>query len=322
MDMSSPLLIVENLSKVFYGKRKFPFHRTSNIRFVAVDRSSFQLNEGEILGILGPNGAGKTTLIEMLLGMLTPSSGHIQYFGKNFFKHRSEILQAISQASAYHKLPASLTVQENLEIIGRLYSIPLPLLREKIKNLLEQFGMNEFTHTRAGKLSAGQMTRVLLVKAFLTDPKILLLDEPTASLDPDVAKEVRQFIMKQQRERNLAIIITSHNMEEVAQICDRALVMQRGVIIREDTPMGLAKSAALTTVSLTVLRNIDKAISISTKNQWHFDAKDSQMRIEMDESDVPSLLKLLTKEDVDYTHIEIKKPTLEDYFLTLTGSGK
>jgi ABC-2 type transport system ATP-binding protein len=320
--MSSPLLHVENLSKVFYGKRKFPFLKTSEIRFVAVDHLSFQLKEGEILGILGPNGAGKTTLIEMLLGMLTPTAGHIHYFGKDFYKHRSEILQTISQASAYHKLPASLTVQENLEIIGRLYSIPLHVIRERIKTLLEQFGMEEFTHTRAGKLSAGQLTRVLLVKAFLTNPKILLLDEPTASLDPDIAKEVREFILRQQKERNVSIIITSHNMKEVAEVCDRALVMQRGVIIREDTPKGLAKSVALNTVSLTVLKNIDKAILLSTKNQWHYEATDSHIHVEMDESAIPSFLKLLTKEEVDYTHIEIKKPTLEDYFLTLTGSGK
>ncbi len=319
--MSHPVLKVENLTKTFYGKRKFPYFAPPEISFVAVDHVSFELGQGEILGILGPNGAGKTTLIEMLLSVLTPSSGHIYYFGKNFDTHRSEILQSLSQASAYHKLPSSLTIQENLEIIGGFYGIPRPILKERIESLLDHFEMKEFRTRRAGKLSAGQLTRVLLIKAFLTNPKIILLDEPTASLDPDIAKEVRSFILKEQRERNVSLIITSHNMKEVAEICDRALVLQRGKIIREDTPEGLAKSVALNTLTLLITHNLSKAVQIAEENRWNFSQLDGHFIVEMDENQVPKFLKSITKESVEYSHIEIKKPTLEDYFLTLTGNA-
>jgi ABC-2 type transport system ATP-binding protein len=316
--MSEAVLKVENLTKNFYGKRKYLVMPSKEVPYTAVHHLSFQLHEGEILGILGPNGAGKTTLIEMLLGMLSPTSGNIYYFGKDFYKSRSEIIRYVSHASAYHKLPSSLTIQENLEIIGGLYGIPKPLLRKKIKELLERFEMIEFRNRATGKLSAGQMTRVLLAKAFLMEPKVILLDEPTASLDPDIAAEVRSFILQQQREMKIAMILTSHNMKEVAEICDRALVMRKGSIIREDTPEGLARSVALATVLLNFTKNRDKAIKIIEKNGWHSVLVDGHLKVEIDQADVPQFLNSLAKEDVEYSHIEITKPSLEDYFMTLT----
>ncbi len=313
--MSSPVLAVKNLTKIFYGKRRFFFLRSKEPPFMAVNNLSFHLQEGEILGILGPNGAGKTTTIEMLLGTLEPTSGNISYFGKEFYKNRSEILDQVTHASAYMKLPASLTIQENLEIVGRLYGMSLNSIRRRIDRLLEQFGMEEFRGRQAGALSAGQMTRVMLVKAFLPKPKIVLLDEPTASLDPDIALEARAFILKQQREFKVSVILTSHNMREVAEICDRALVLQRGTIIQEDVPEKLAKSVALNEVSFKILQNQEKALSLLQEKKWHYSLQGSEINVEIDEALIPQLLKGLVLSGVDFSHFEIIKPTLEDYFL-------
>lgn len=320
--MSKPVLIVQNLTKIFYGKRRFFFLRSKEPPFMAVNNLSFHLNEGEILGILGANGAGKTTTIEMLLGTLEQTSGSITYFGRAFDKNRSEILNQVTHASAYRKMPSSLTVQENLEIVGLMYGMSAGSIRKRIDRLLEQFGMEEFRNRQAGALSAGQMTRVMLVKAFLPKPKIVLLDEPTASLDPDIAMEARAFILKQQREFKVAVILTSHNMQEVAEICDRALVLQRGTIIQEDIPEKLAKSVSLTEISFRVLENMDKAIQFIQEKKWHMARKDNEISVEIDEHLIPTLLKGLVLNGVEFSHLEILKPTLEDYFLYIARENE
>lgn len=314
----APVLVVESLTKKFTPKRRFFFIKNHAEPFTAVDNISFHLKEGEILGILGSNGAGKTTTIEMLLGVLTPSSGTISYFGKDFFKNTSETLQYVGHASPYNKLATFLTIQENLEIIGRLYSIPYHEIKKRIDRLLEHFGMESFRQKQAGSLSAGQLTRVMLIKAFLSYPRIVLLDEPTASLDPDIALEVRAFIKSQQNEYGVSIILTSHNMQEVAEVCNRVLVLQGGKIIQEDTPDKLAKSVAVTEVTFTNLQNVEKLIPLLQKQEWIFRMIDKKMIFDLDENDVPYLLNLFGQEGVTYTHIEIEKPTLEDYFLYIS----
>lgn len=314
----APVLVVENLTKKFHPKRRFFFLKSHNSSFTAVDNISFHLKEGEILGILGSNGAGKTTTIEMLLGVLTPTSGRILYFEKDFFKSISETLQYVGHASPYNKLATFLTIQENLEIIGRLYSIPYYEIKKRIDRLLEHFGMDTFRYKQAGSLSAGQLTRVMLIKAFLSYPRIVLLDEPTASLDPDIALEVRSFIKSQQNEYGVSIILTSHNMQEVAEVCNRVLVLQGGKIIQEDTPEKLAKSVAVTEVTFTNLQNVEKLIPLLQKQEWIFRMLEKKMIFDLDENDVPYLLNLFGQEGVTYTHIEIEKPTLEDYFLYIS----
>ena len=236
-----PVLKVDQLTKTFVSGL-WPFQKQQI--HTAVNNISFQLKKGEILGFLGPNGAGKTTTIQMLLGTLTPSSGAITYFGVDFAKQRVLALKKIGYASGYDRLPARLTVIENLDIVGRIYNISEPQCKQQIEKLLHSFGIWDLRSRQTGTLSAGQATRVMLAKAFIANPEIVLLDEPTASLDPDVAHEVRQFILKQRQELQTAVLITSHNMDEVTELCDRVLVLKNGTIIADNTPELLARSTS------------------------------------------------------------------------------
>ncbi len=174
--MASPVLEVRNLTKTFGD-------------FTAVNGISFALHPGEILGVLGPNGAGKTTTMHMLLGLITPTSGTISMFGMDLETHREAILQRVNFSSTYMSMPQSLTVEENLWVVARLYG--LPDVQRKIDDIVKKLEMGEFRHKVTRKLSSGQMTRLTLAKAFLTEPKILFLDEPTASLDPDITTRLR-----------------------------------------------------------------------------------------------------------------------------------
>lgn len=234
------MLQVKNLTK------KFPATGWSALgrgQFTAVDKISFELKKGEILGLLGPNGAGKTTTIQMLLGTLTPTSGQISYFGQDFFKHRSEVLQDVNYASAYSHLPWRLTVEENLQVYARMYGVQDR--RRRIDRLMGEFEVSELRRKTVDALSAGQRTRVTLCKAFINYPKLILLDEPTASLDPDIASRVRQFLLAQQREYQVSMLFTSHNMAEVTDVCDRVIFLKQGQIIAEDTPEKLAGDVTL-----------------------------------------------------------------------------
>lgn len=218
--MSSAVLEVRNLSKRF-GE------------FTAVDGISFEIRPGEILGLLGPNGAGKTTTIQMLLGLVTPSAGSIHMFGLDLQTHRETILQQVNFSSTYISLPYSLTVEENLSVVGRLYG--LSAISQRIDEIVKKLEMEEFRHKLTRKLSSGQMTRLTLAKAFLTEPKILFLDEPTASLDPDIAHKVRSVLLEERRASGLSVLYTSHNMREMEAMSDRIIFLQRGRIVAEGT---------------------------------------------------------------------------------------
>jgi len=207
--------------------------------FFAVDGISFEVKAGETLGFVGPNGAGKTTTIHMLLGLLTPTEGQIEILGKNFESARENILESINFVAANVFLPHNLTVKQNLTIFSMLYGRKPQI--EKIKKLLNTFHLEDFENQKAGKLSSGELSRLSLAKAFLNDPKILLLDEPTASLDPAVAAEVRQIIKKQQESFGTAIVWTSHNMREIETVCDRIIFIHHGKILAEGTPEELRK---------------------------------------------------------------------------------
>jgi ABC-2 type transport system ATP-binding protein len=308
------VLKVSNLTKTF-SSGFWPF-KTSHT-YTAVNDISLHLEKGEILGFLGPNGAGKTTTIQMLMGTLTPSSGSISYFGMDFAQHRIAALKKIGYASGYDKLPPRLTVLENLDIVGRIYGLPHKQRAEQIEGLLKFFRIWDMRERQTGTLSAGQATRVMLVKAFMSDPEIVLLDEPTASLDPDVAHEVRQFILAQSKERNVSILITSHNMDEVAELCDRVLVLKKGVIIADSTPEQLARSTSKVRVHLTVPDGLESAIDYLRSLQIVYTALASNLTIELDEHAIAQFLVSLSERKIIYSHISIDKPSLEDYFLSI-----
>lgn len=311
---SVPVLTVHSLTKIF-SSGFWPF--TTPQHHTVVNAISFQLHKNEILGFLGPNGAGKTTTIQMLLGTLTPSSGSISYFGADFEHHRKAALQKIGYASGYDKLPPRLTVLENLDIVGRIYEIPQPRRSQQIERLLNFFGIGQLRNRQTGTLSAGQMTRVMLAKAFIADPEIVLLDEPTASLDPDIAHEVRQFILAQRAERGIAMLITSHNMDEVTELCDRVLVLKQGTIIADNTPDQLAQSISKSRVHLMITQGLDQALLYLRENQLPHTVQSSQLTIEVDEHAIAELIIQLGARNVIYSQISIDKPNLQDYFLSI-----
>lgn len=192
----------------------------------AVDGISFSVQAGEIFGLLGPNGAGKTTTIQTILDVITPDSGQIEVFGLPFPTHREEILGQMNFSSSYVSLPWNLTVEENLAVFSKLYSLPSP--KQRIHELLELFSIADERKTMTGKLSSGQLTRLFLAKALLNHPRLLLLDEPTASLDPDIAQRTRELIKNLARQEKTSIIYTSHNMTEIENMCDRVAFLQHG----------------------------------------------------------------------------------------------
>lgn len=310
-----PILKVDNLTKTFTSGW-WPLQTPST--YTAVNAISFQMHKGEILGFLGPNGAGKTTTIQMLLGTLTPTTGSISYFGADFGRHRIESLRRIGYASGYDRLPAQLTVLENLHIVGRIYGMSGAERTAQIEKLLKFFRMWDKRTNQMKSLSAGQTTRVLLAKAFLANPEIVLLDEPTASLDPDVALEVRQFILAQRKERNISLLITSHNMDEVTELCDRVLVLKNGSIIADNTPEQLAQSISKAHVHLNFApAEFEKAISyFATRGTVHR-VQGSEIIIELEEHLIAQFLSDLAHSNIMYSHISIDKPTLEDYFLSI-----
>lgn len=206
---------------------------------VAVNDLSFTINAGEIYGLLGVNGAGKTTTIAMLLDLITPTSGAIEILGERYPKGRQRILSQVNFSSTYISLPLRLTVWENMRVFAGLYGIKNP--KRHIHDLLERFEIADAINKRVGDLSSGQKTRVYLAKALLNDPKVLFLDEPTASLDPDMADKTRQVLTEIRAERGTAVLITSHNMAEMEQLCDRILFIEKGKKLTEGTPSQILK---------------------------------------------------------------------------------
>lgn len=305
----------EEVLRVAGLTKKFPAKKGASF-FTVVQNVSFKLHKGEVLGILGPNGAGKTTLMHMLLSLLKPSSGTITYFGKDFFSHRSTLLQDISFASSYAQLPAQLSVRTNLDIYGQLYGISREERAQRIENYLKRFDIWNLVDKETGVLSAGQLTRVILTKAFLTHPRIVLLDEPTASLDPESAQSVRTFIQEQQKEQGLSLIITSHNMEEVRQICSRVLVLRQGEIIANDTPEALASSVSHTGVTLTTSMPQELTQWLSDRSV-PFTRNGDEIAVKINEQDLAQFLIQLTQAGISYSDLAINKPTLHDYFMAI-----
>ena len=223
-DSAEPVLAVAGLRKSYAGA-------------VAVDGISFEVRPREIVGLLGPNGAGKTTTINMVLGVLAPDAGAIRIEGIDLAAQRSRALARANFAAVYAQLPGNLTVRENLRIFGMIYG--LAKLERRIEDALERFDLTRFRDTRCGVLSSGEQTRVGLAKAMLNAPRLLLLDEPTASLDPATARDIRAQIRRSTAEGGGGVLWTSHNMYEVAEVCDRVLFLSHGKILLEGDPKSL-----------------------------------------------------------------------------------
>ncbi len=223
--MNTPLEVIE-LSKIYNDKE-------------AVKNISFKVDKNEIIGILGPNGCGKTTTIGMILGLLKPSNGKVLINGIEIETKRVDILDQLNFISPYIELPKKLTVRQNLEIYGRLYDVKN--LKEKIQYLSEKLRLYEFLNKITGELSSGQKNRVSLAKSVINDPLVLLLDEPTASLDPETGDFVRSFLEEYQKEKGTSILLASHNMSEVERLCSSVLMMNKGTIIDEGNPKELIK---------------------------------------------------------------------------------
>ena len=221
----------------------------------AVDGVSFGVARNEIVGLLGPNGAGKTTTINMILGVLEPTSGSIQIEGLSLSEHRSQALERTNFAAVYAALPGNLTVYQNLRVFGLLYGVKS--LSSKIQGLLDQFDLRKLENAKYGVLSSGEQTRVSLAKAMLNEPALLLLDEPTASLDPATAHEVRAQIREYAHQGASGVLWTSHNMYEVEDVCDRVLFLSHGKILLEGDPKALPHEygkATLEELFITVAR--------------------------------------------------------------------
>ena len=214
--MNTATIEVNNLAKQFKNT-------------LAVNNISFKINKGTIIGLLGPNGCGKSTTIGMMLGLIKPTSGTVVINGQNIENNRTSLLEKMNFISPYIELPKKLTVEENLKVYGRLYGVKN--LEGKISEIMEKLNLTEFKKRKTGELSSGQKNRVSLAKALVNDPEILFLDEPTASLDPDVGDNIRTFIEDFASKKGATILLASHNMNEVERLCHEVMMMKNGEII-------------------------------------------------------------------------------------------
>lgn len=306
--MSDAVLTVSGLTKD-YGT------------FRAVDNVSFSIKKGQVLGLLGPNGAGKSTTIQMLIGVTLPSTGSIHYFGKDFFTHRQECLQRLNYASAYNRLQQFITVKENLTVFAALYGVKNA--QSKIAELMDYFDAKRLEKQRYIELSAGERTRINLLKALLNDPELILMDEPTASLDPDIADKTLGLIENLRRDRKLSILFTSHNMEEVARLCDQVVFLNKGKIVSQDTPANHMKRLDKAEVSLRFQGKPTKLDDIASAHKGSLDFDDTGRAIvTLSSKNIPALLAAIHKAGLAVTDIDIRKPTLEDVFLDIARKGK
>jgi ABC-2 type transport system ATP-binding protein len=244
---AAPAIKVERLVKIY---KKVP----------AVDDISFAISPGSITGLLGGNGAGKTTTIAMIMGLLVPTSGRVTVLGASMPQQRYRVLHRMNFESPYVEMPMRLTIRQNLKVFGMLYGVPN--LRDRIEELGEILDLTELLDRPTGRLSAGQKTRVSLAKSLINYPDLLLLDEPTASLDPDTADWVRARLEAYCRERGATVLLASHNMAEVERLCERVIIMKRGRIEDDDTPARLLARygrRTLEEVFLDVARGRDEA---------------------------------------------------------------
>ncbi len=233
-------LIVKNLSKNFKST-------------IAVDNISFEIDKNSTLGLLGPNGCGKTTSIGMMLGLITPTKGEILINGINLnSENRIKLLSLMNFASPYIELPKKLTVKQNLEVYARLYGVKE--IKKRVEEMVEDLNLKKFLEKKTGELSSGQKNRVALAKSLINKPKLLFLDEPTASLDPDVGDFVREYIEKYKKKNELTVLLASHNMREVERLCNKVIMMKQGKIVDSGTCDQLIKKHGRQSLEDTFLK--------------------------------------------------------------------
>lgn len=299
--METPALQVERLVKNF-GRTRI------------LDGISFEIPKGKVVGLLGPNGAGKTTTIHILLGITLPDEGSVKYFGKELKDNRRSSLQRMNFSSSFNTLQGRITVRENLLVFAHLYEVRNP--QKKIAELARAFEIEKLMNQRFWDLSSGQKTRVNLAKSLINDPDVLLLDEPTASLDPDIADKVLSFIEQLRRERDISILYTSHDTEEVARICDEVIFLDKGAVVAKDTPLGLTRRVRKAQLQLAFAGQRHEMESYLTGNNLSFSfLQDFMVRIELEEKDIAKTISEASALGLEITDIEVHKPTLEDIFL-------
>jgi ABC-2 type transport system ATP-binding protein len=265
------VLQVYELTKLFNG-------------LTAVDHLSLSVSRGEIVGILGANGAGKTTTLQMILGLIRPTSGRIEIFGQDLEQHRIEILNRMNFSSAVVNLPLNLRVWQNLWVFANLYGIEN--VWQRIDSLLDLLEIAHLRNAVTGQLSSGELTRLNLCKALLNRPELLLLDEPTASLDPNITDKVRKLLRQIQEEQEMAMIYTSHNMRDIEEVCDRVLFIHNGRLIAEGTPQDVIeqfRTRSLEEVFIRLARSGEVEVPQrheGTAYEWKEEAVDGGSRIE------------------------------------------
>ncbi|RMG01494.1 MAG: ABC transporter ATP-binding protein, partial [Nitrospirae bacterium] len=216
-----------------------------------------EISRGEIIGVLGPNGAGKTTLINCILGLILPDHGKITAFGKDIYENRSQVLKRINFGSNYVSLPYSLTPYENLMVFANLYEVKNP--SDRCRELLELFGLDKLANKPTRRLSSGQMMRLNLAKSLLNSPELLLLDEPTAGLDPGIARKTRELLITLVKQENVSVIYTSHNLHEMEEVAERVIFLNKGRIISDGTPKELMRTQSTETLEELFFKVIEDA---------------------------------------------------------------
>ncbi len=314
--MMDAILTIDNLIKT-YPARRGAHHALHGV--------SFSVNPGEVFGLLGPNGAGKSTTLNILIGLLSSDGGVIRAFGRDLATDSTWIRGQMNIATAYAQLPGRLTVEENLRIFAHLYDVPRA--RARIADLLERFDITVLRRRRVSALSSGQKALVNLAKALLNAPKILLLDEPTASLDPEHALAVRDMIASLQREQGMTVIWTSHNMDEIESVCDRVAFLLGGKIAHVDTPERLLKlvQTQYAIVTFPTAKDAEQCGTIVLpKTMRHIERIGTRLTIEIPHTTgaVRSLLLLLQREKLDFSDLHVESPALEDVFLQIAREQK
>jgi ABC-2 type transport system ATP-binding protein len=287
----------------------------------AVDGVSFEIKRGKVLGLLGPNGAGKTTTIQILTGITNLSSGKIVYFDQDFSRNKQASLQRINFTSAYNTLLGRIPVIENLMTFAGLYGVVNR--KAKIAELLEKFEVSLLAGSLYKNLSAGERTRVNLAKSLLNDPELILMDEPTASLDPDIADKTLTWIEELRADRNLSILYTSHNMAEVERICDEIIFLDKGKVVSRGTPSDHTSKLGEVEIKLHFKGNGDDLAQLLDANKInHSFPAEGLVLIQTKKDKTATDISLLIEAGFKITDTEVNKPDLEQVFLEIARSKK
>ncbi len=295
---------IENVSKKFkVGKQEF----------YALRDVSLKIEEGEIFGILGPNGAGKSTLLNLMNGMLIPDSGKVKIFGKQVDKNR-QVLEKINFISGESKFHWNLSPRQVLNFYGQLYNVPKKEIEKRTQELIQTFEMQTYQDRKFDTLSTGQRMRLVLAKSMINNPKLIMFDEPTLGLDPDIARKVRKLIAKINKEKNITIILTSHYTAEVEELCKRIAFIDKGEIL-EIGEVEQVKQEHFSEYEL--IFHVDKLFNVKSLQRMGFEIKGKKIITKVENGKINEAISRLVKGGYHIRDMEIKKPSLEDYFVEM-----